>query len=172
MGFDEDGFAGGQSDLEKEWDAAGEVADEALDFAQAIRSEMGGLQAEVDLLSELFWRVLQRHDFGGEDFGAVFAVVDFADDEEGFVHFEVLAVFVVVFVHGQYLEGALEVFDGEHGVGFVVFLGDALLDCANEAAQAGHAAGGEVHGGLGVGEGEFVEDGSEGGEWVAGDVEA
>src|SRR5688500_13321449 len=56
---------------------------------------------------------------------------------------------------GVALDGALEVLGGDHGVGFVVLFGDALLDGGDESAEAGHGARGQCGGGLGIVEGEF-----------------
>ena len=86
-------------------------------------------------------RVLQRDDFLRENLRLVVADVDLADDQDGFVRHEQLAVFVVVLVQAEHLHRAFQVLQRHHRVGLAALLGDALLHRGDQPADARQAAG-------------------------------
>src|SRR5271168_501157 len=106
-----------------------------VDGIQAFGFQMGGVQAEMDLLGVFARGGGEGNNFLGENLGLVIAVVDFADDEDGGVGLEELAVLVEVLIHAEELHGAFEVFNSDEGVGFVAFFGDAILYGGDETAD-------------------------------------
>jgi len=94
----------------------------------------------MDLLGELPGGVLQRHDFLGEYFELILAVVDLSGDQDRRSHSQERTVFVEIVIHAEDLDRAGQVFHRGHQVRLVGFLGSALLDRRNQTGIAHYGA--------------------------------
>ena len=115
-------------------------------------------------------RLLQGHDLERKDFRLVIAGDDFADDENGLVRQDQVAISLEILIHAEDLDRAFEVLECHQRVRFAGFFGDAILHRGDQTADARHATVGKL-----VERGRCVQAKSfderrEGRQRVAGDV--